>query len=375
MNHVSQGRMIHIYHRMGFLFLIMMSIISSAMSVNCIAEDVGGVDHFKMISTLEYTGDGQYRNQAESGYSVTKEFFANDRVRYSFVMHDANSTSGKKTTSDFSLVIDKSTGLMSAAGKELAFWAQVHNETIKSLNKVTKEYIGKTWKQSVDLSSVDDCPLSEISFTLTAIDVKTRAFGDMVAVRALSEPFFLTIDKGPLRCKINTIFLFDSNIDNVYLSISVFEATTDAHGIREILRHEVATYRTDATGKPYDLSDVGKDFEALVAKVGLRKESLKVAKEAKLPKWAHTKGISVAQVANICAGAVCEGALNPVATVTVPRARLMLEQSLGAGAATESILTKLVSQFGWNIPTAAVIAAITTTAIVVSQDDDGHDYP
>jgi len=53
----------------------------------------------------------------------------------------------------------------------------------------------------------------------------------------------------------------------------------------------------------------------------------------------------------------------------------MLEHALGAGAATESILARLASQFGWNIPTAAVIAAIAGTAIVVSQDDDGHDYP
>lgn len=375
MNHESQGRMIDVYRWTGLTFLIAVSFAIHAMCVNCAAGEVEGVEHYKMISTVEYTGDGQFRNQTESGYSVTKEIFANERVRYSFVMQDPNFESGKKRSSDFSFVIDRSTGLMSAAGRDLAFWAEIHNTTIKSLDKVTKEYVGKTWKQSVDLASVDKSPINDVSFTLTAIGVRTRAFGNMIAVRALSEPFFLTVDKGPLRCKINSVYLFDLDIDNVYLSISVFEATTDVKGIRETLRYEVATYRTDSVGKPLDLSDVGKDFEALVAKVGLRKDSLQITKETKLPKWAGERGILVAQVANICAGAVCEGAINPVATVTIPTARTMLEQALGAGAVTESILARLVSQFGWNIPTVAVIGAIAGTAIAVSQDDDGDDYP
>ena len=375
MNHVSQGRMINVYRRAGVCFFLAVCVVVHALCVNCVAGDIEGVEHYKMISTVEYTGDGQFRNQTESGYSVTKEVFANDRVRYSFVMHDPNTESGKRTSSDFSFVIDKSTGLMSAAGRDLAYWAQIHNETVKSLDKVKNEYVGKTWKQSIDLASVDKSPINDVSFTLTAINVRTRAFGNMIAVRALSEPFFLTIDKGPLRCKINSVYLFDLDVDNVYLSISVFEATTDVKGIKETLRHEVATYRTDSAGKPLDLSDVGKDFEALVAKVGLRKDSLQITKEADLPKWAGAKGIPAAQVANICAGVVCEGALNPTATVTMPTARTMLEQALGAGVATESILARLVSNFGWNIPTVAVVGAIAGTAIAVSQDDDGSDYP
>jgi hypothetical protein len=376
MNHVSQDEMMCVYRRARSHCLIIMSIIIPAMCANCLAGDVGSVDHFKMISTLEYTGDGQFRNQTESGYSVTKEVFANDRVRYSFVTHDPNAAAGQKpsSVSDFSFVIDKGTGLMSAAGKEMAFWAQVHNETVKSLDKVTREYVGKTWKQSVDLSAVDDCPLSEISFTLTAIDVRTRAFGNMIAVRALSEPFFLTIDKGPLRCQINTVFLFDFDIDNVYLSISVFEATTDARGTRETLRHEVATYRTDATGKPFDLSDVGKDFEALVAKVGLRKDSLKITKETDMPKWAQDKGISAAQVSNICSAAVCEGALNPVGMISIPTARILMTQG-GRRVAGAPLLARLMSGFGWNLPTIGVVGAAIAVPIIIAQDDDDHDYP
>lgn len=369
MSHASQGRMMCVCRQSSLHCLVVAIAVVHMLCVSCVAGGVEGVDHYKMISTVEYAGDGQFRNQVETAYSVTKEVFANDRVRYAFATRDPGSEAGKKASSDYSFVIDRGTGLMSATGRDMAFFAQVNNETVKSLEKVTREYIGKTWKQSVDLSSVNRAPFSDVTFTLTAIDVTTKAFGDMVAVRALSEPFLITISKGPLRCRANTVYLFDADIDTVYLGISVFEAATDARGTKEMLRHEVATYRTDATLKPLDLSDVGKNFEALVARVGLRKDSLQITKESDLPAWARSHGIPAAQVANICAGAVCEGALNPVGMVTIPQARAMLEQALGAGPATESILAKLVNQFGWNIPTAAVVAAITT-AVVVSQDDD-----
>ncbi|MFC1636662.1 hypothetical protein ACFL5Z_17680 [Planctomycetota bacterium] len=374
MNHVSQGRMKNVYRRTGVSLLIALSVIVHAMCVNCVAGNEEGVEHFKMISTVEYTGDGQFRNQTESSYSVMKEVFANDRVRYSFVVRDPNWEAGKKASSDFSFVIDRSTGLMSAAGRDMAFWAQVHNTTVKSLDKVTKEYIGKAWKQSVNLASLDKSPINEVSFTLTAIEVSTKAFGDMIAVRALSEPFFLTMDKGPLRCKINSVYLFDLDIDNVYLSISVFEAGTDAKGIKETLRHEVATYRTNSAGKPLDLSDIGKDFEALVAKVGLRKDSLQITKETDLPKWANSKGITAAQVANICAGAVCEGALNPVGMITIPTARSLSSQTLGGAAGGTSILARLINGIGWNVPT-AIGAGLITWGVIEAADDDGSDYP
>jgi hypothetical protein len=343
------------------------------MGVNGVAGDNEGVEYFKMISTVEYTGDGQYRNQTENAYSVTKEVFANDRVRYSFVTDDPNTDVKRRTASDYSFVIDRTTGIMSAAGREMAFWSQVSNATVKSLDKVTKDYVGKTWKQTVDLSSVDKTPINEVSFTLTAIDVRTRAFGNMIAVRALSEPFFLTIDKGPLRCQMNTVYLFDQDVDSAYLAISVFASSTDARGMQETFRHEVATYRTDSAGKPLDLSDVGKDFEALVARVGLRKDSLQITKETDLPNWAKVKGISAAQVANICAGAVCEGALNPAGLITIPTAKSLTPGA--AGAAGAPILQRLFGWFGWNVPTAVVGGLAGWGIYEIADDDDDDDYP
>jgi len=359
----------------GLYFLVVAIAVVHTLCVNCVAGDIGGIDYFKMISTVEYAGDGQFRNQVETAYSVTKEVFANDRVRYSFTTRDPDLEADKKASSDFSFVIDRGTGLMSATGRDMAFFAQVHNETVKSLSKVTREYVGKTWKQSVNLSSVKNVPFDEVSFTLTAIDVTTAAVGEMIAVRALSEPFFLTINKGPLRCRINTVFLFDVDVDNVYLSITVFEAETDARGTKEVLRHEVATYKTDATGRPLDLSDVGKNFEALVARVGLRKDSLQITKESKLPNWARSRGIPAAQVANICSAAVCEGALNPAGMVSVPTARLLASQGGLGRAAGESILTRLVNGIGWNWPTAVGAGLITWGVVEIADDDDDRDYP
>lgn len=377
MNQESRGRMTRVYRQMGYRFLITLSVVILVMSMDCLAGSGGGMEYYKMISTVEYSGEGQFRDQTETSYSVEREVFANDRVRYSFIMSDPNKTSARKASSDYSFVIDKKTGLMSAAGRDLAFWAQINNASVKSLDKVTKDYIGKTWKQTVDLSSVSGSPFNDISFTLTAIDVRTRAFGNMIAVRALSEPFFVTIDKGPLRCRINSVYLFDQEVDNVYLSISVFVADTDARGVKENLRHEVATYRTDSSGRPLDLSDVGKDFEALVAKVGLRRDSLQIEDEADLPKWVHEKGVSVAQVASICTGTVSEGAMNPSTLVSTVQAKTLGTQVYGAGGAAGggSILAKLVSGFGWNLPTLAIVGTAIAVPIIVSNDDDGSDYP
>jgi len=377
MSQESQGKMRHVSCQAGPGFLITLSVIVLVMSMNGLAGNDEGMEYYKKISTVEYSGEGQFRDQTETSYSVEKEVFANDRVRYSFIISDPNAETARKASSDFSFVIDRQTKLMSAAGRDLAFWAQINNASVKSLEKVTKDYVGKTWKQTVDLSSVSDSPVNDISFTLTAIDVRTRAFGNMIAVRALSEPFFVTIDKGPLQCKVNSVYLFDQEIDNVYLSISIFVADTEARGMKESLRHEVATYRTNASGRPLDLSDVGKDFEALVAKVGLRRDSLQIVDEADLPKWVQTKGVSVVQVAIICAGAVSEGAINPVPVVTMPHARTLGDQIGGAfgPAGGSSIFAKLVSGFGWNIPTLAVVGTAIAVPIIISQDDDGHDYP
>ena len=219
---------------------------------------------------------------------------------------------------------------MSGVGEDMAFWAKVNNESVKSLKqKVTKENVGTTWKQSFGLSSLSDSLPSRLGFTLTAIELKTEVFGEMIAVRALSEPFFVKSGTDSIRSKINAIYLFDPKIEDIYLSISVFEGTTNVNGHKEILRHEVATYRTDSAGASVDLSGLGREFEKFVRKVGLSRKGVKVVEESPLPQWAQSEGLAAAQVTNICAAMACEGAPNPVITVCIPAARTVGSQSLG----------------------------------------------
>jgi hypothetical protein len=253
----------------------------------------------------------------------------------------------------------------------MAFWSAVHNESVKSLVKITEASVGTTWKQTINLSALSDAPFAELRFTLTAIQLRTKAFGEMIAVRALSEPFFVKLTKGYLRCRINTVYLFGSSVEDIYLSISVFEGVTDFNGAREMLRHEVATYRTDDAGRPLDLRDVGEDFEKLVGKIGLSKDSLEIRKESPLPKWAQTKGIRAAQVANICSAVVCEGALNPVAAISMPTSRILESQKEKGVAAGGSLFERLVGGFGWNLPTAGIIGAAVGIPIALSGGGGG----
>jgi len=329
------------------------------------------IEHYKMISTVEYAGKGQFRNQVVTIFTVRERPMPGTKVMYSFTAKDPNLTPTQTASPmAFSFVIDRKTRRVSDAAKDLVFWAKVNNESVKSLNKVTKDNIGKTWKQSVDLSSLDETLFDELNFTLTAIPARTNLFGEMIAVRALSEPFVIKISKGFVRCKINTVYLFGPNMEEIYLSISVFEAATDVNGFNETLRHEVATYKTDPAGVPVDLSDVGKDFERLVAKVGLSKTSLEIKEESRLPQWARSEGLRAAEVATICSAAVCEGAPNPVATISIPTARVLQFQR-EATRAGASIFQRIASGFGWNWPTAAVIGGAIAIPIAVSGGGGG----
>ena len=337
----------------------------------CLGMETQSVQHYKLISTVEYTGEGQFRNQAVTVLTVTKEPLAGNEVQYSFTAKDPNSTSDQQASSMmFSFVIDRDTRRVSRATEDLTFWARVNNESVKSLKRVTRDNVGKTWKQSVDLSSLGEVPVEKLSFTLTAIQTRANAFGEMIAVRALSEPFVVKIDKKFFRSKISSVYLFDADIEDIYLSISVFEAAGDVGGLKETLRHEVATYRTDAAGVAPDLSDISRDFEKLLAKVGLSQSSLEIVEESPLPQWALSQGLRAAQVANICSAAVCEGALNPVATVSIPIARVLESQRENARGGA-GIFQRIVSGFGWNLPTAAIIGGAIAIPIAVSGGGGG----
>lgn len=306
----------------------------------CLGAESEGVQHYKMLSTVEYAGKTQFRNQVEMLFTVRKEFLSDDKVEYSISTNDfeligSEMEPGERLSSnELSFVIDGKTRGLTGCGGDLALLEKVNNQCVRSLKKVTKENIGKTWKQSFRLSFLDHLLTDELKFTLTAIQLKTKVFGEMIAVRALSEPFSVKAVKeeggvGDVKCRMNALYVFGSEIEEIYLSISVFEATTKINGSKEKLRYEIATYKTDASGAAVDLNGLGKKFESFARKVGLGRKAIKVKKESPLPQWAQYEGLAAAQVTNLCAATACEGGLNPVASVCLPAARTIALQSEG----------------------------------------------
>ena len=297
----------------GCIFLMAAAVLLTFANTGMAAGDES-VQYYKMISTVEYVGAGQYTNQVEELFTVREKALSNDKVQY-FI-------SAKDLFKELSFVVDRGAQHLSQTTESSALWAQVNNHCVKSLKKVTKANIGKTWKQTFDLSSVSKSLPAELRFTLTAIEVENESIGKMIAVRALSEPFFVKVSEGTVTSRINTVYLFDSAIEDIFLSVSAFESTTTMNGFKETLRHEVATCKTDAAGEAADLKGLCKKFEKFVGKLGVTKD-FKVTKASALPAWAQTSGLQAAQASGICSSLACEGALNPVATVSMPAAKVV----------------------------------------------------
>ncbi len=314
-----------------------------------LAAESEGTQHYKMLSTVEYAGKGQFRNQIEAVFTVKKQLLSGDKTQYFISANDfdqlRNVLDSKQPSpqDELSFVLDRKTGHLSDVGKDLVLLEGINNECIKSLKKVKKKNIGKTWKQSFDSPFPDHYLATELKFTLTAIQLKTKVFGEMIAVRALSEPFVLKIAKGKdtkgVKCRINSVYLSDSKLEDIYLSISVFEATTNSNGFKENFRHELATYKTDAAGTSVDLTGLGAKFERFARKVGLKRRGLKLVKESPLPQWVQYEGLFAAQVGNLCTVMACEGALDPVALVYMPA-----DPTIALATQTETISSVLAKR-------------------------------
>jgi hypothetical protein len=306
------------------------------------------VEHQKILSTIKYTGDGQFKHQVETLLTIEKEPLSGERTKYSISSQDfsfSQTNDDQQPSSNYiTFIVDGKSGRIADSDENLTLLEKVNNNCLSSLTQVTKQNIGKTWKQSFDLSSFDHSLPNNLTFTMTAINVNTNQYGRLTAVRALSEPFVVSVlnKEGKvkeIKSRMRAAYLFDSEINEIYLSMSVFEAATDINSKNEKLLHEVATYKTDANGVAVDLDGLGKDFEGFVRKVGLTSHDLKIEKETRLPQWAQSEGLRADQMSNICAAATCEGALNPVTTITIPAARIAALQSAGNIASAQQITT------------------------------------
>lgn len=295
--------------------------------------------HYKMISSVEYSGRGQFKHRAESLFTVEKQELADDKVRFTI------SDNGKVISGDdISFIVDRANKNLTTDDSSLRLFESVHDRCVRSLKKVTSKNVGTTWKQSFNLAWLGNTMPREMNFTMTAIDLKTEALGDMIAVRALSEPFaFGIVDADgkfhTARCKVNSVYVFDSQIEDVYMSMTACEITGTVNGYREVLRHEVATYRTDASAIALDFTGLSKSFEKLVRKVGLRSRDLRVKKSTKLPVWITRDALHIVTLADTCAALACEGASNPVVTVCIPAGKMVTMQGLGHIASSPGIGT------------------------------------
>jgi hypothetical protein len=290
---------------------------------------------FKMISTIEYSGKGQYRSQTENTYTIRKENLPNNVVNYTISPKSDNIAAECKGRVPKEMVfsVDKNTRQMLSQNPELSFLETINNQCIRNLKKITSQDIGKSWEQTFSLSAPGYELPEQIKFSLNATGFKTNE-NEMIAVRALSEPFTVNIS-GPdgkteaVKCTINAVYLFDTDVEEIYLSVSVFDATTKMNGYDEHLRNEVATYRFDEEGNPVNLSGISKDFEQLIRKLGLKRDELKVTQKVELPQWIKSSLVNTVEAANISAATACEGALNPVITICAASAQTFQLQSAG----------------------------------------------
>ena len=323
------------------------------LAMNCLAWAAGGasIERYKMQSVLEYSGKNQFCNKAEALFTVHKKLFSDGRAKYDLssddlgLLEDRLNSSQPSSFKGLSFIVDRKTQHLSTGDKDLAMLERVTNRCVEALTKTTKENVGKTWKQTFDLASVDGCLVRELTFTLTAMPLETETYGELIAVRALSEPFFVqTVGgdgaEGTVQCRMNCAYVFGSDFEDILLSASVFAGATNVNGLSEMLKHTVTTWKVDAAGQPANFNEVGnnKDFAKLTSKLGVT-ESLKVVKAAPLPQWARSEGVRAAQVANLCGAVSCEGALNPVATIYLPVASTVGLQSLGKELTAGTLLT------------------------------------
>jgi len=359
-------------------------------------------EHYKMLSIVEYSGKGQFRSEVDTLLTVKKEMLADDVVQFDIASEDFDLWSGRQSSSDWSsarhlsFIVNRKTGYLSGTNKDLELFERINNQCISSLDRLNEDNIGKTWKQTFDLGFLDPRLPQELRFTLTAIKLEGDQWdqwGGLTAVRALSEPFkFNAVTEegqtGTIKSRINAVYLFGRGVEDVHMTMVVFEADTKMNGFKEQLRHEIATYRTDSQGVPLILDSLGKKFEKLVSKVGLSKKAIKVSEQVPLPRWAQSEGLVTAQVANICAATACEGALNPVAAVLIPSIQTIGLQSTGAitsigsvgtvsGALTASVpalsgmqIAMAPSLIGLNWTTAGAVAG-GTVAIAAGGSSGG----
>ncbi|MCD4830658.1 MAG: hypothetical protein K8R02_02490 [Anaerohalosphaeraceae bacterium] len=305
------------------------------------------VDHFRLISTVEYTAERgnenrQYRHQAEPWFTVERTPENAEQTRYK-VWTESLQFMGIYDDPEYNylseinyLLTDKR--YMSEVDDDLIHLQKMNNEAIRSLNGRAVNDIGKTWTHRFDLGIFDHYSLpKELKFTIKSIKVPTKYLGDLIAVRAISDEFLIKAATqadgyGYVRCKTASVYLFDPNVpygsgEEVYVSATVFVAATKMDDMTQQYRYEFGTYKTDANEAAVDLEGLDFNLEDFVREIKLIPYPIEVKEWAGLPYWAQSEIVNAAQIASACSAVVCEQSLvNPVASRYLAAARVYAYQ-------------------------------------------------
>jgi hypothetical protein len=300
-------------------------------------------DYFKLVSTIEYTAQRgneskQYRHQAEPWFAVTTMPQANGQRHYHLITGDLrfqNQYLEQKYEDAGEINYDLTEKrLMTGVDSDLLHLQKMNNECIKTINGKAPKEVGKTWTCRFNLGIFNHYSLpNELKFTVTSIKVPTNKLGDLIAVRAISDPFLVKAAAqiegyGFVECRIACVYLFDpytyeTSEEDIYVSAMVFLAATKMDGMTQQYRYEFGTYKTGADAVAVDMNGLGSELEDFIKEIQLIPQPIKVDSPCCLPFWAQSEIVNAAQLASTCAAVACEqGIVNPVASIYLAAARV-----------------------------------------------------
>ena len=138
----SKKRVKLVWAKQGFCCVTALTLLLVLFCAVPLAAQGESVQHYKMISTVEYVGNGQFRNQVETLFTVARQPMSDNKVHYSLSTKDVGLVGGSVNSAQqlslqgLSFVIDRDAQHLSAVGEDMAFWQKVNNDCVKSLNKV-----------------------------------------------------------------------------------------------------------------------------------------------------------------------------------------------------------------------------------------------
>jgi hypothetical protein len=218
-------------------------------------------DYFHLISTVEYTAKEdkekkQYRHQAEACFAVTSWQTSAAQKHYRISTDQLKLKNGYvyKEYKDISQINYDLTEqrYMTAVDDDLQHLKIMNNECVDTLKDKDIKGTGKTWTCRFDLRKFEHYSLpAELKFTVSSIKVPTKKLGDLVAVRAISDPFMVKAvgqveDYGYVKCQVASVYLFnpyvlDRNGEDLYVSATAFVATTKMDDVSQEYRYEFGT--------------------------------------------------------------------------------------------------------------------------------------